>query len=101
MEAIIKAGAKVNALFGDGSTALHRAAMNSGPDAVDTLIKAGAKTEFKDVDGDKLTHLLMAATQEEVFRTMLALLRAGGNPNAKDTRGDTALHMICLSEGWL
>lgn len=96
IEALVAAGAEVNALFSDGSTALHRAAANSEPDAVDALIKAGAKTEIKDVDGDEMTPLLVAASQE-VFQTMLALLKGGADPDAKDSGGNTALHTICLS----
>lgn len=93
MEAILSAGAEVNAECGDGTTALHYAAMNTEPDAVDILVKAGAKMEMKGTE-DNLTPPLMAATQE-AFETMCALLRHGADPNAKAAGGDTALHMIC------
>eukprot|EP00752_Nemacystus_decipiens_P003712 g3421.t1 len=96
MEAIIGRGAEVNAAFDDGSTALHRAARNSEPDAVDALIKAGAKTEIVGYPDDNLTPLLVAAAQD-AFETMCALLRHGADPNATDSLGNTALHMICTS----
>lgn len=77
-EALLKAGAKVNAKDKKGRTALHVAAAGGGRDAADRLIKHRAALDAKDKDG--LTPIQIAQIENKD-----ALVRDLKSAGAKET----------------
>jgi ankyrin repeat protein len=75
----------------DGKTLLHLAAVTSGVDLVETLVKGGATVDAKDPQGWTALHCACAQGQAPLAR---ALLFAGADPNAKDGEGRTPLHRL-------
>jgi ankyrin repeat protein len=84
-----------------GATPLWRAAKSSDVEAVRLLLSAGADPLMPAAAG--VTPLMVAAgqgwmtdwtigTEEESVETVRALLAAGADVNARNTRGETALH---------
>ena len=95
MQALVKAGADVNARQGDGATALHWAVHLDVGDAVDLLLKAGAKADVADDTGATPLHLACLNRQGALVER---LLEARANPNAANVSGETVL-MTCARTG--
>ena len=86
---LIKAGADVNATTRYGVTPLTLA-VRAGRDAnVQALLAAGAKVAVADAGMPEGQTLLMHAAGTGNIATMKALLAAGSNPNARETRSET------------
>jgi quinoprotein dehydrogenase-associated probable ABC transporter substrate-binding protein len=108
-QALIDAGAKVNAAVGDqGLTPLMIAVAQSAPaegakfipsstrpiDIAKALIKRGADVNAKDKTG--MTALMVAASHDNAAMVGL-LLQSGANPKAKNAQGQTALAIAKLN----
>jgi ankyrin repeat protein len=93
MQALIKAGANVNARSGEKKTPLHIAVSAGNTHATEGLIQAGADVNAKDGDGE--TPLILAVLEAGSSRLELAsmLLRARADVNVKDSKGRTALQI--------
>ena len=93
MQALIKAGANVNARSGEKKTPLHIAVSASNTHATEGLIQAGADVNAKDGDGE--TPLILAVLEAYSSRLELAgiLLKAKADVNVKDGKGRTALQI--------
>ena len=106
MTALVKAGYKVYATNGFGFTPLHIvSAYNKDPRFVRALVKAGAKVNAQQAIGGDfdsvygLTPLLVALIYgNESDAVIIALLKAGAEPNAQARDGQTALH-FALKKG--
>ncbi len=95
VEALLGAGAAVNAVFKSGTTALMGAAFNGHVDCVEALIKAGADVHAVLEDGKTA---LMCAALNGHLECVEALLQAGAAVDAVDGLGATAL-MCAAQEG--
>jgi ankyrin repeat protein len=92
VQALIDAGADVQADFGGGLTPLHAAVMNQNAASVQALIDAGADLEALDSTGETPLHKAAQAPSAEVAQ---ALIDAGANLVAvaqEDLFGQTPLH---------
>lgn len=89
VEALIRAGADVNARGGENMTALMWACRSRQDDCgiLEALLRAGADVSAADVRGR--TALMHAV--EQGGRRVEALMRAGADVNAKDSDGRTTL----------
>ena len=87
-DAVIAAGADVNATQGDGATALHWATHRTDLEAADLLIAAGADVGAANELG--ATPLWLAAMNGSA-PMMARLLDAGADPNAALKMGETPL----------
>eukprot|EP00752_Nemacystus_decipiens_P008050 g7194.t1 len=91
--AIAEHGVDVNASdVRHGETALYKAAGDDQPDAVATLIEAGADVTLKTRDGG--TPFAIAAFESRCKST-LVLLQHGAKIDVQDYDGDTPLHLAC------
>ncbi|MBR5998086.1 MAG: ankyrin repeat domain-containing protein [Deltaproteobacteria bacterium] len=91
MQALLKAGADVNARNGEGETALMLAlnwTADTNLPAIQTLLAAGANVNAHMQDG---WTALMAASMDSRETVVQALLAAGADPKAQRADGDTAL----------
>ena len=102
IEALVAAGAEVDARGGRGMTPLHQAVERKKPDNVTALLEAGADVHLRMEDGD--TPLHMAAVWPRRFGSreddprpdtlmVIALVAAGADVNARNDRGETPLHV--------
>lgn len=91
----IAAGANVNAMSGNGLSAIMYAAAKGHTDIVRLLLKAGANIEAK--AKNSVTPLMLAANYGHT-EAVKALIQAGANIETKDKNGWTAL-MAAASEG--
>jgi len=73
-------------------TALHQAALNNFPDALEALLAAGAQTDPPSNSGSPL-HL---ASQEGHLKVIELLAAAGANLELEDQDGDHPIHLACL-----
>lgn len=91
VNALIKAGAKLNAYFGDNNQTIlmMAAAFNNDPKVINALVKAGANVNAKDANG--LTPLIYSAGRNNSLEVLTALLKAGADVNVQDNDGWTAL----------
>ena len=92
MNALILAGADVNAADGNGETPLTTAACNSVSgyvDAIRALITAGANVNVRTEAGKAA---LMRASENGGIDAVRALIAAGADVNAKDGLSWTPLH---------
>jgi ankyrin repeat protein len=87
LQALIKAGAEIEAANEKGETALFLAA-SMGRKVAPLLIQAGANPNAKNNDGQTV---LMAAAEDGELESVRMLLGAKANPNAADRTGNTAL----------
>ena len=94
LQRLLAQKADVNALDGDGTTALHWAARNGDAQVVALLLKAGAKVAVPNRFG--VTPLQLAAENGSAAVTE-ALLGAGADANDKNREGETVLMMAARS----
>ena len=90
---LIDHGASVNAVNGDGATALLLACGSAKSATVDVLLKAKADPNLPDTDGDASLHAATAANCSK--ETLQEIIKYGGNVNAVNKRGRTALLLNC------
>ena len=91
VRALVRDGADVNAARGDGTTALHWAALNDDADMIGVLHYAGAHLEVTTRLG-AYTPLHLAG-QRGLRAATGALVEAGADVNALTTTGVTPLHL--------
>ncbi|HEX4915261.1 MAG TPA: ankyrin repeat domain-containing protein [Vicinamibacterales bacterium] len=96
VRALIKKGLDVNEALGDGTTALHLAAMKGDAELAQMLLVAGANHRATTRIG-AYTPLYLAARGGH-SAVVAALLAAGADPKAETTNGTTAL-MIGAASG--
>jgi len=84
---LLKEGGDVNAALGDGTTALHHAAMRGDADMVSVLLYAGANVRATTrLGGYTPLHLASQRGHEQVIQL---LVKAGANPNQPTVTGTT------------
>ena len=89
---MIQAGIPVNSLDDFGQTPLHYSIRTVNLDAMDSLIEAGADPNIADaVRGNTAMHLAASHGAEEM---LVKLLKAGGDPNAVRSSGDTPISLL-------
>jgi uncharacterized protein len=88
VRAALDAGADVDAVDGDGRTALHHAAIDGGADVAELLLDRGADPNA--MDGQQWTPLHFAAREHHVALAEM-LLRRGASIDAVDSFGNTPL----------
>ena len=96
VRSLLAEGVDVNAVQGDGNTALHWAAYRRNAELVRLLTDAGADTAAKTRIGD-MTPLFMAAKVGDA-EIMGLLLQAGADANIANTNGTTPL-MLAAGSG--
>ena len=91
IDTLIKAGAKLNAYFGDEKQTIlmMAAAFNDNPKVINALVKAGANINAKDNEGR--TPLMYSAGKNYNLEVLTELLKAGADVNVHDNDGWTAL----------
>ena len=87
-KALTKAGADVNARGLHGYTPLHFAIFRGRKEVVDALIEAGADVNARGMHGYTLLHLVANNRELAIAK---ALIKAGANVNARDDMGNTSL----------
>ena len=96
-EALMDAGAPLNATDGDGWTPLMRAvAVDALTQIIEDLLAADADVGIADDEG--LTALHLAARQGDLI-VVQELLKAGADPLSTTDRGRTALHLAAAFGG--
>jgi len=91
IQALIKAGANVNAGDVEGETPLHLAAFDGNVEAIQALIKAGANVDAGDVEGETPLHLAARYGDVEAIQ---ALIDCGADVNTLNNRGETPLRSL-------
>ena len=92
---LLKDGADVNAAMGDGTTALHHAAMRGDAEMVQVLVYAGANVRATTrLGGYTALHL---ASQRGHDAVIGALVKAGADPNQATQTGATSLMLAAAS----
>ena len=89
MQAMIDAGADVNARDKYSNTPLHQAAGRGKAKVIPILVKAGADVHAKDKYGETPLHTAAGFGHAEVIPV---LVKAGADVHAKDEYGNTPLH---------
>jgi len=97
-QALLAAGAEVNAKDEDGWTALMWAARMGSNDIVELLLSKGADVNAKDEDGTTALMYAAASIYEGRVETVQALLSAGADVNAKGNDGRTALSSTLMPD---
>lgn len=95
VRSLLQQGADIDGAQGDGSTALHWAALNDDLEMVNLLIAAGANVKVTTREG-AITPLFMAC-QNGNAAIIAALLKAGAPANSVKANGTTALMMAAAS----
>ena len=67
---------------------MYAARFNKNPEAITTLLKAGAQVNAKDTDG--WTALMWAAWKNQNLGVITTLLKAGADGKARSNEGKTA-----------
>ena len=92
---LLKDGADVNAAIGDGTTALHHAAMRGDAEMVGVLLAGGASVRSTTrLGGYTALHLASQRGHDTVIER---LLKAGANPNQPTQTGATPLMLAAAS----
>jgi ankyrin repeat protein len=92
---LLKEGRDVNAALGDGTTALHHAAMRGDADMVSVLLYAGANVRATTrLGGYTPLHLASQRGHEQVIEL---LVKSGANPNQPTATGTTPLMFAAAS----
>ena len=92
---LLKEGGDVNAALGDGTTALHHAAIRGDADMVSVLLYAGANVRATTrLGGYTPLHLASQRGHEQVIEL---LVKAGANPNQPTATGTTPLMFASAS----
>ena len=90
MKLFLEKGSDVNEQSLFGTTALMYIAKNGWSfEDIEYLIKAGARTDLQDYDGETALHM---AVHHHNWTCAKALLAAGANPNARCSAGMSPLH---------
>ena len=98
VQRLITKGADVNAMDGEGATALMYASLNGHRGVVEALLAKGAEVNVRDKYG--LTALMLASQQDENLEIVKALLAKGADVNAFNEDGATAL-MLAAGNGFV
>jgi ankyrin repeat protein len=94
LRTLIKQGADINGIAGDGSTALHWASYRDDLESADLLIRAGANANAANALG---ATPLWIASENKNASIVRSLLAAGASPNAALVSGETVLMMASRS----
>jgi ankyrin repeat protein len=97
-EALLEAKADVNAINGDGASALHLTAASDSArsfEMFETLLKAGADLKL-DVQDSMGETLMAAACRVGNFEVFEALLKAGADVNVVRRDGKSALQLAIV-----
>lgn len=92
LEALLGAGARVDARDALGATPLHAAAKHGSSAMVRTLLSHGAEVEATDCDGDTPLHAalwLPSLTPERSAQVAAILVAAGADPDRGNRQGKT------------
>jgi ankyrin repeat protein len=92
VEFLASRGADPSAANTLGDTPLHIAARRGSPATVKALLARGAQVDAWSGDGTPLIAALRAS-RDAGYSNAVALLGAKADPNARDRRGDSALHV--------
>ena len=95
---ITKTNINLNKIINDYETILHKVVQNNNINGVRLLLKAGAKPNIKDINGNTSLHLAACRGSLNIVKL---LLKYGANPNLKDNSGETPMHTIfeCEQQG--
>eukprot|EP00168_Porphyra_purpurea_P008994 TRINITY_DN217_c0_g1_i4.p2 TRINITY_DN217_c0_g1~~TRINITY_DN217_c0_g1_i4.p2 ORF type:complete len:407 (-),score=128.62 TRINITY_DN217_c0_g1_i4:206-1426(-) len=96
VQALVAAGADVNAQAHHGRFALHWAGLSGCAEAVQALLAAGADVHAKNNDGRTALH---EAGRERGAEALRALLAAGANVHVITNNDRTALHFVAWNDG--
>lgn len=97
LEALLEAGADINVQDSSGRTPLSRAMSNRNPAIIRHMIAAGAEMSNPE---DWSKGLLSAASNGQPMPEIIELAIANGaDPNYRDRRGRTALHLLADGNG--
>ncbi|XP_046398435.1 transient receptor potential channel pyrexia [Ischnura elegans] len=97
LDALVAAGASVNAFGARGYAPLHVAAELSHMDCIPILLTAGADLHEKTQDHNGFTPLHILASDGEA-EGVKVLLKAGASPAAVDARGQSPLHLSARAQ---
>lgn len=97
--ALIDAGVSVERMEGDQDTRLYDAAFSRAADAVDFLLKQGARALTEYHEGVTPLHAICwqgeykdGSGNQDVVRIIESLIAAGIDPNVQDNQGQTPMH---------
>ncbi len=89
----VEAGVPVDAMDGDNVTALHKACQAGHVETVKKLLQLRAEVEWRSSDGRSALHYTVMGAEANSTAIAELLLGAGASIEAKDKKGDTALHV--------
>jgi ankyrin repeat protein len=92
VEALLAAGAPVDAADALGCTALHLAAQHGSAGVIAALLAGGAAADTRRCDGSSPRHLAALHCCPEA---VTVLLSGGATVDARTSRGGTPLHIAC------
>lgn len=96
-EALIQAGASIDAAINDAETPLIQAAMNGWAKTVELLVREKAAVDHAETfDGYTALHWASRLGREGTVKVLLA---AGADMSVKSKQGETAEEMICAQIG--
>ena len=101
IDALVEAGANIEALTIYDATPLHLAASDLKPVAVSALLRRGADVNAQGDVGDTPLHCAVATSEtlQEAAEVVDLLLRAGADVNAQDDTGGTPSHNVASKAG--